>query len=792
MILAIGVRDLIAAACPSGDIQTPFRLRQLAQAGVDAHALVRSARPSGYRSEVAVSGSVPVPEGELRIHGRIDGVQEEGGVTTIEEIKATTAPLSALDGPASAAHLTQATLYGFLYADANRLDRVAIALTYCSLADRGTRTFEWTLGKAELAASFRAVVDAFLEQRAWQQARAADRDRSLSGLSFPFPSRRPGQEELSEAVARAIRDGERLFVSAATGIGKTMAVLHPAVRSLAEGSAARIFYLTARGTGQEAAERALAILAEHGARLRSVTLTAKAKVCFLGRERCRPDDCPYAQGYYERLGGALRESRPLLALHRDVIAGLARRHALCPFELSLELSLSADCIVGDYNYLFDPHVRLHRFFAEPRKDSVFLIDEAHNLVERVRAAHSARIGKKQAAAARRSLDRKRDREAYRAVKEIGDWLSAAGASCREEGLRVKAAEDYPTGLGEALEKARDALARVLFADGPAGSRMDAPALLDFYDRLGEFLSAAESYGGAHATVLDRTAGDVAVTLVCLDPSRFIREAVDRGKATVFFSATLTPREYYTAALGGDRGDSAMDIPSPFPRENLCAMLDANVSTRAAHRAGTIDRVVDDLRAFTREPGHYLVFFPSHAYLNEALRRFRAVAPRVRVLVQESEMTENDREAFLSAFREEPRDALAGFSVLGGIFGEGIDLAGESLSGVAVVGVGLPAVTPERELIRGHLASRLGEAEGFAHAYSYPGLTRVLQAAGRLLRSETDRGALLLIDDRFANEFYRPLLPRSWGGPPRVDGPRGIEAALERFRSTARGGGFALG
>lgn len=782
MILTIGVRDLIAATCPSGDIQTPYRLRRLAQAGLDAHALVRSTRPAGYRSEVAVSGTVSTPGGSLRLDGRIDGVLERNGVTTVEEIKATTTPLATLAAPESSSHLAQAKIYGFLYADAHGLDSITVALTYYGLEDRATRTFEQTLGTAELAAFCREVVDAFMELRAWQAERAADRDRSLSALAFPFPSRRPGQEELSAAVERAIRDGERLFVSAATGIGKTMAVLLPAVRSLAEGNAARLFYLTARGTGQAAAERALAILAGQGARLRSVNLTAKAKACFMDRERCRPGDCPFARGYYDRLGAALREARSLLALHRGEITTLARRHTLCPFELSLDLSLSADCIVGDYNYLFDPRVRLQRFFAEPRKDSVFLIDEAHNLVERVRSLFSARLGKRDAAAAKRLLDRKRNKEAYRAVKEIGDWLTAAGATCREDGLRVKAVEDYPTELRDAVQLAREQVAQVLFAAEPSDSRPADPALLDYFDRLSDFLGATESYGGAHATILDCAARDVAVTLLCLDPSWFIRQAVDMGKAAVFFSATLAPLAYHATALGGDREDRTMDIPSPFPRENLCAMLDPGVSTRAVHRTATIERVTADLVAFSSAPGHYMAFFPSYAYLEEGVRLFRAMAPDARVIVQESAMTENGREVFLSAFREAPRDILVGFAVLGGIFGEGIDLMGESLTGVAVVGVGLPAVTPERELIRGHLAARFGTSEGFARAYSYPGLTRVLQAAGRLLRSETDRGTLLLIDDRYANDFYRPLLPSSWGGPPHVDGPRAIESTVERFRS----------
>jgi len=781
----IGVRDLIAVACPSGDIQTPFHVRQLMQAGLDAHALVRSTRPAGYRSEVPVSGTVETPRGTLRVQGRIDGVLEGDGGTLIEEIKATATPLAALTAPESAAHEAQARIYGFLLADARGLDRVTVALTYYGLADRATRTFEQAYDVAELSRFFRGIVDVFLELESWQAARRAERDRSLAGLAFPFPAARPGQEELSEAVGRAVRDGERLFVSAATGIGKTMAVLHPAARCLAEGCAARLFYLTARGTGQEAAEKALSLMRERGARLRCVTLTAKAKACALGRDRCFPEDCRLAKGYYDRLGGALREARPLLNLDRVTIATIAEHHDLCPFELSLDLSLSADVIVGDYNYLFDPRVRLQRFFAQPKGDSVFLIDEAHNLVDRVRAVRSARVEKREATAARRLLDAKKDKDTRKAVKEVGDWLTAAAKACREEGLRVKAVEDFPPGLREAVEKARDALGKTLFQYGPGGSRPGFPGLLAFYDLLGGFCHTAEAYGVTHATILDCSGKDVALTLLCLDPSPFIREAVDMGKAAVFFSATLAPKGYYVTALGGDPEDLHLDIPSPFPRENLCAMLDASVSTRAVHRTATLRRVVDDIAAFTRTPGHYMAFFPSYAYMTDALRAFRGAAPRARILAQEPSMDDEARKAFLAAFRGEPGDVLVGFSVLGGIFAEGIDLVGESLTGVAVVGVGLSAFTPERELIRGFLSSRLGDREGYAHAYSYPGLTRVLQAAGRLLRTDTDRGAILLIDDRYANSFYRPLLPPQWGGPPKVRGPGEIGEKLADFSRAPR-------
>ncbi len=681
-------------------------------------------------------------------------------------------------------------VYAAMYCAAHGLDRADVTLTYFSLRDHSTRGFTARYERRELSEHLSTMLDAYGERIRWRKERLADRDRSIRTLPFPFASCRAGQQDLMAAVEATLRDGGRLLVRAATGIGKTLAVLLPAVRSLADGSTARIFYLTARGTGRGMAEETLGLLCDRGARLRCVTITARDSICFLG-PHCRTDECPFARGYYDRLGDALADARAGGVFTRQRIEELARRHTLCPFELSLDLSLSADCIACDYNYLFDPRVFLQRFFSRPEGDSVFLVDEAHNLVDRARAMYSAALSRRAIAAGRRLVDRKLHRQAHQDLGRINDWLLATKRQCGEENVRYRAAEDAPRDLIELVERSRESLETVLFGEtggseqltlsGPSAPLEPLPGrpeLLELYFALGGFLQTAELFGSAHAAVVQCASRDTVVSLLCLDPSRFIRAAADKGRASVFFSATLTPTASFLRAFGAEPSDPSIDIPSPFPSENLLVLLDDTVSTRLLDRPSTLDRVAADLAAVCAGEGNYFAFFPSYAYLEAVLPRFQRLAPRASVLVQRRELTLEEREAFLSRFSARPSGTLVGFAVLGGIFAEGIDLPGERLVGVAIVGVGLPAVTPERELIRGYYAQ--GEGTGAREAYELPGLARVLQAGGRLIRTETDRGVLLLIDDRYASRFYQESFPPEWRDQRRIRNPSDIARMVEAF------------
>ncbi|HET6485077.1 MAG TPA: ATP-dependent DNA helicase [Spirochaetia bacterium] len=774
----IGVRELVETVLPSGDLHSARLARRLMQAGMDAHALVRSDRPDGYQSEVGVSLPVRLGQEEATLRGRIDGLLLSESSVTIEEIKSTAGPLADVAEGGNATHRAQAMVYAAMFCSSRGLDGADVTLTYYSLRDHSTRSFTTGYTRRELSERLSTILDSYAELIRWERERRADRDRSVRALAFPFASRRKGQDDLMAAVEAALRDGGRLLVRAATGIGKTLAVLYPSIRSLADGSTARIFYLTARGTGRGMAEETLGLLCEQGARLRCVTITARDAICFQGPQ-CHTEECPFARGYYDRLGLALADARVGGIFNRQRIEELARRHTVCPFELSLDLTLSADCIVCDYNYLFDPRVSLQRFFARPEGNSVFLVDEAHNLVDRVRAMYSASLSKRALVAGRRHVDRKLHRQAHQDLGRINDWLLSAKRQCGEENVRYRAAEDAPRDLIELVERSRESLEPVLF-DGDAPPLSDGrQELLELYFSLGGFLQTAESFGSAHAAAVQCASGDTVVSLLCLDPSRFIRASTDKGRATVFFSATLTPIASFLRAFGAEPSDPGIDVPSPFPPSNLLVLLDDTVSTRLLDRPSTLDRVAQDLAALCAGDGNYLAFFPSYAYLEAVLPRFQGLAPRASVLAQRRELTAEDREAFLSRFTVHPDGTLVGFAVLGGIFAEGIDLPGERLVGAAVVGVGLPAVTPERELIRGYYAR--GEGTGAREAYELPGLARVLQAAGRLIRTETDRGVLLLVDDRYAGRFYQESFPPEWRDHRRVRTASEIARSVDEFR-----------
>jgi DNA excision repair protein ERCC-2 len=620
-------------------------------------------------------------------------------------------------------------------------------------------------------------VDRYL---AWA-VRVADgwrrRDASLAVLEFPFGVFRPGQLEMADAVRRTLRAGGRIFIQAPTGIGKTMAVLFPAVITLAEGLSRKIFYLTARTTGRQAAEKALEELRRRGMRLKSLALTAKERICFQPGGACTPEECGYAKGHYDRLPDARAEMFESDAWTRDAVEEIARRRQVCPFDFSLELSLWADLIVCDYNYAFDPKAYLRRFFLEGEDGYVFLIDEAHNLVDRSREMFSAEIRKQPYLSLRRSLKSQLP-AVHRHLGRINAWMLSGRKRCLEDG-NPRAEASPPESLGPLLKDFINAAAKWLEKNEKAGFREE---LLERYFESNGFLRVAERFDETYAALSEALPKDFRLKLFCIDPSRQFAEALQRCRAAVFFSATLTPLDFFKDMLGGGHADCLV-LPSPFPPENLRALIANRISTLYRHRERTRTAIARLLEAFVgQRPGNYLLFFPSYEYLRMIRDAVRRPGPSTEFITQEPGMGERQREAFLARFDTERPGTLVGFAVMGGIFGEGIDLVGRRLSGAAVVGVGLPAVCLERDLIRAYFAEQ--RQEGFEYAYVYPGINRVLQAAGRVIRSETDRGAVLLIDQRYGMPGYRALLPESWR-PAFVADPDRLAENLKDFWAAAK-------
>jgi DNA excision repair protein ERCC-2 len=770
--LSISVRTLVDATVRSGDLDLRFAASGRSLEGIRAHQRIQRSRPPTYRAEVPVSIDVMTGDAVVTVGGRIDGVFENPDGVIVEEIKSTTRPLAEVTAAADPCHWAQVKVYAHLLAQARSLEALTVRLTYCHLESGETLEQDKWLTRDKLAAFFHGVVERYVRWASLLTRWRIQRDASIHVLDFPFGTYRPGQRKMAVDVYRTVRDGAQLLITAATGIGKTMAALFPAIKTIADGATERIFFLTARNTGKQAAIDALELLQREGLHLKWVSLTAKDRICFCSDAACNPDECAYARGYFDRLWAAMETAFAHDALGRQTIEAVARSHRVCPFEFSLALARWADCIVADYNYAFDPRVYLKRFFDDELGAYAFLIDEAHNLVDRSRDMFSARLNKRAFLELRRAV-KSRLPDVYRAAGKINRWMVTARKRTDEAG-----GFDSENRLPDGLEALLRAFVRVtekwLATNQPAPYR---DIVLDRFFEVGGFLRVWEQFDGSYVTCYRSTDADLDITLYCLDPSDHLKRALQRTRSAVFFSATLTPGDYFRDILGCHRRAPTVTLPSPFPPDHLAVFVAHTIPTFYRQRRHSLDPLVSLIRGFvaTRN-GNYLCFFPSYEYMAMAVDRFEALAGNTRTVVQSRDMGDDERAAFLGEFDAEHGGVLVGFAVMGGIFGEGIDLVGDRLTGAIIVGVGLPGICPERDLIREHFDRR---GCGFDVAYRFPGINRVLQAAGRVIRSPRDRGAILLIDPRFNRSDYRCLLPDHWSPTP-IGGTRSMTAALKRF------------
>ncbi len=770
--LTVGVRDLVDFMLRSGDLKIEFTGASRAVDAIRIHQAIQHSRPPGYAPEVCLSRRVESADVDLTIGGRIDGVFEDLAVPVIEEIKTTRRSPDECLREENPLHWGQAKVYAFLYAAERSLTEVGVQLTYARLDTGQTREDRRQFPVAELEVFFEDVVGRYLEWAGVIGAWRRRRDDSLRGLEFPFGACRPGQQQMMDAVAQTIQGAGRIFIQAATGIGKTMAVLFPAVGALAEAAADKVFYLTARTTGRLAAEKALEELRARGLRLKSLSLTAREKACFNPQAACNPEECDFAKGHYDRLPAARNSMFDQDAWTREEVAAAARRFRVCPFEFSLDLSLWADLVVCDYNYAFDPKAYLRRFFLEKTGDYTFLVDEAHNLAERSREMFSAEICKQPFLELRRAVKGVLP-SVHRSLGKINTWMLAARK--RVETVGAPTAERTPP--EELCPLLRDFMTA---AEKWLEKNVTSPfreKLLERFFEAGGFLRVAEQFDESYAACFEAQGNDVRVRLFCIDPARQIGEALSRCHSAVFFSATLTPLDYFQTMLASPSAQ-ALSLPSPFPVENLAVFVADRLSTYYRHRDRTKPEIARILfRLVQSWRGNYLIFFPSYQYMHMVLELFQPAGPHIDIVAQAPGMSERHREDFLARFGAENPRTLVGFAVMGGIFGEGIDLVGTRLSGAAIVGVGLPAVGLERELIRDYFAEQM--EQGFEYAYMYPGINRVLQAAGRVIRTETDRGVVLLIDQRYGAPHYRDLLPAAWQ-PVRIADPARLTDPLRTF------------
>ena len=773
----VSVHRLVEFVLQAGDLTTGgFQKRDRAQAGTQGHKRVQHSRPAGYQAEVEIAYRVEGTNPPLEVRGRIDGLYASAEPVIIEEIKTTTLSLELVNEEHNRLHWAQAQCYAFMFARQQNLSEVGIYLTYYHLDSRKEKTFKRYFSLAELETFFHGLITVYLSWLRKVSTWQTSRDQSIQQLEFPYENYRPGQREMAVAIYKAIRANDRLYVQSPTGVGKTIAALFPAVKALGQGLAAKIFYLTAKTPGRLVAEKALDDLRRANLHLKSVTLTAKEKICFCPPVNCDPEVCLFARGYFDKAKIALGEIDQHQAFTRPVIEAIAREYEICPFEFSLDIALWVDCVICDYNYAFDPRVYLHRFFDFDTESYVFLIDEAHNLPDRARSMYSAELDKKTVLNLQRTL-KSHLPELFKKLSVINKILLEIRKACQAEGnetlVEYKLPEQLIKAVREFSQKAEDWLA----LNQPAEFRQE---LLEFYFLCLNYLRTAEYFDTFYVSYFERQGqADLRAKLFCLDPAPMLAAPLDRSQSAVFFSATLLPIDYFMKLLTGDSDHPKRIFQSPFPDENVCLLIHNQISTKYAQRADSYAAIAEAIENIcSAHVGNYLVYFPSYAYLAAVLNLLKDRMPEGQILVQDRAMTETERESFLARFSASNEETLVGLAVMGGIFGEGIDLVGERLIGVVVVGVGVPQLGLERDLLKTYFDDQGGN--GFAYAYQYPGFNRVLQATGRVIRTETDRGIIVLIDERFTHARYRHLFPSHWRGVQVVQNSSELKDKLKRF------------
>ncbi len=789
--IRLAVRELVEFVLRRGDIDTRFSGFDRMNEGSRIHRKLQKAAGEAYQAEVPFKAERAVDDIFYTLEGRADGViAEEDGSFTIDEIKTTGAPTELLTADFNPLHWAQAKCYGAFLCEQRALSGVCVQITYYQIDTEEIIRHRRFFRGAELEAFLTDTLHLYTRWACMEAHWRDVRNFSLKALRFPFPVYRPGQYEMAGIVYRMIANGScgekssRLFCTAPTGIGKTMSTLFPALKALGEEKGERIFYLTAKNITRRAAQDALARLrsASEAAgvpmRLKAVTLTAKDKICPLEERSCTPQTCPRAKGYFDRINNALFDFLSGNDIFtREQIESYAEANCLCPFEFSLDLTNWCDCVICDYNYLFDPVVSLKRFFTDGG-DFIFLVDEAHNLVDRARDMFSAQLQKSAVLSVKKALG-KQHRKLSGALNKVNQAFIELRRRCQEAGTQVLCVPKGLTDLDKQLRRL-SAVCEDWLEENRAGETHN--EVLALYFDVHFYLRVSEWYDEKYTTLVSLHGQNVTVEQLCLDAAPFLSASFSLGRASILFSATLSPLDYFVRTLGGGENARAIRLQSPFPPERLCVAVADTVSTKYTDRERTREEVCRLIGAAVQaKAGNYLVFLPSYKYLADVSDEFSMMYPDIPLAVQESGMDETARTRFLKQFSSDDKQSgktLVGFCVLGGVFSEGIDLVGEQLIGSIIVGVGLPQIGPEQDALRDYYEKSNGM--GFAYAYQFPGMNKVLQAAGRVIRTETDKGVVLLIDSRYRQSGYKSLFPPHWAHAKRVESAAQLSSLLKNF------------
>lgn len=748
--IRVAATDLVRFCHRSGDIDHRFTPSPTGAEGIAGHQHLYRQRPDSYRREYAVEYLHTAGSLSLQLRGRADGYDPERGL--VEEIKTCRTDPGAIPPAVAALHLAQAKLYAAIIAAQEERESLTVQTTWLNIDTQETAEYSEVCDRSALTAFLDDTLARFSDWLERIAALRAERDNSLASLDFPWGEFRRGQREIAELAYKCIDQGGQLLLEAPTGIGKTAAVMFPALKALATGKHDRVAFITAKTIGRRAAEDALATCRGAGFRGSSLSLTAKETICLSPGRACHGDDCPYARGYYDKLPAALHAAVGRGSLRREDLEALAQEYAVCPYELALDLLPWVDVVIGDLHYAYSLTPMLAHALDSGAERWTLLVDEAHNLPGRARRMYGAGLSKK---------------ALMRAKREVPGDLARALERCNRQLLALnKAAWDapdfhssdkIPAPLLRALEQLVGETSSHTAADPTFLPRH--PAFMDFYFEVLQFLRVAEKWGDDYRFERHRGQSSQSLTLAlnCLDPARLLGEAQARAHAVVAFSATLSPMEWSRAAIGLSDGAVCSRSESPFAAGQLGVTLATGLDTRYRRREASLPALAARIDRWLRDtPGNCIVYFPSYRYMNDALALLPDDGNRFR-WQQEPELPEEARAELLAQF--EGRDDVAAFCILGGIFGEGIDLPGERLRSVAVVGVGMPQVNRDTRQLQAYFDARAGA--GFDYTFLYPGMQKVDQALGRVVRTLTDEGSALLIDTRYAQRRYRDLLPPWW-------------------------------
>lgn len=768
-MIKIAIKELAYFTCQSGNLTPEFFSNKDESIGKKAHQYLQSKYNKNSKAEYFIKKDFEYNNKNIRLHGFIDGVLNIDDEFIIEEIKSTNKELDEINYEERKEHLAQAKLYAYLYALENNIDPIKVRLTYISTIDYETKSFDIICKLDELEEfTFKLLEDYLLWIDQLEEAEI-NKTKTIETIKFPYENMRPGQRDMMKACFKAMKDKEILYCIAPTGIGKTMATMFSSLKTLKKND--KLFYCTAKGSGKNAPLAAIKLLSKHGLKIKTINITAKKKICNSKQKNCNPDECPYAIGYFDRLKNATFDIFSTMDIFDEQsITKIADKHKICAFEFSLYLSYFCDIVIADYNYVFDPKAHLIRYFEDDTYHAKVLVDEAHNLISRSKDMYSSSVNEED-------------------IRKLRRLLSGFKPSVRNECNKIIDRFNYykdlivDNALYESITNDLELVVLIknlinkcdqLLEENKKIKNKD--EVLDIYFKLLDYTRISEYFGTTHRLLAKVKDEICTIDIMCLDASDFILDTIKNSiEGIVFFSATLTPFKYHSDLLTKGEG-KFIELPSPFPIDNLDIIINNKISTRYKDREASIDYIIEAIETLTKtKPGNYIAFFPSYQYLNMVVNNIES--SDFEIIIQQNSATDEERNKIIDKFKE-TSNCKVGFFVLGGVFAEGVDFVGDWLTGVIIVGVGLPLYCDENNILKDYF--EITYQNGFDYAYTYPGFTKVVQAAGRVIRSENDRGIVILIDERFTYSKYLELMPKHWKNKKVINDSYNLNKEIKSF------------